>query len=136
MRIRGRLKALKTRKHRWISNCILVCSNLCQPHALDFAVLGLRLMHSITRNALPVPPGPVNIQVRDARKLPILEVELHHLVAVATWLGPVLKSYTSFDVALWSHNSMLKAWEPVLEKASLLLHFDQNSSGVVRVFLT
>lgn len=75
--------------------------------------------------------GPVSIQVKDAKLIPIVEIEMHSPSVIATTCGEVTKSHFSLDVSLWSYNSMLKAWEPMLESTQLVMHYDHNSSGKV-----
>ncbi|GMH39652.1 hypothetical protein BSKO_07550 [Bryopsis sp. KO-2023] len=78
---------------------------------------------------LKVHSGPTSLQIRDLTRIPILEVETHNLAIAASNAGVLMTAYMSFDTSLWSYNSMLKAWEPVMETANFIMHVNQNTSG-------
>lgn len=41
----------------------------------------------------------------------------------------VVQGYVGYEMSLWSYNSPLKAWEPVVEPWSGILNCDANSGG-------
>ena len=72
--------------------------------------------------------------VRDALRRPLAEVELGSLQASLSRLSPtVSQAYVGVQVAVWSFNAPIGAWEPMLEPWNLILNGDVNSAKQVRL---
>lgn len=79
-----------------------------------------------------VKAGATSVLLRDALRRPLAEVELGSLQASLSRLsGSVSQAYLGVQVAVWSFNAPIGAWEPILEPWNLILNADVNTSKQV-----
>lgn len=73
--------------------------------------------------------GATSILVRDALRRPLAELELGSMQASLSRLSDsVSQAYLGVQVAVWSFNAPIGAWEPMLEPWNLILNGEINSS--------
>ena len=76
--------------------------------------------------------GDTTLLLSDALRRPLMEVELGKINAgMASLPTSVLQAHMHIQISIWSFNSVIESWEPVMEPWGLLTKLELNRAAEV-----